>query len=109
MVGFISFNAFLPSKPAPRPMSASGVASTEILLMVLLMITGNSIRQADTIMPSAIPIIMGLVRMPLMDAFKDSLSRPCDFGPVKDSTRTAATLYNGTVPMIISGAIPELP
>ena len=39
-VGAKSFNAFLPSNPAPRPIRARGVASTAILLIVLEMITG---------------------------------------------------------------------
>ena len=64
---------------------------------------------ADTIMPSRIPIIMGLVRMPFMEAFRELLFSPWEEEPVKDKINTAAMLYKGTVPIIIKGAMPELP
>lgn len=106
-VGFICFNALRPSKPAPRPISASGEARVPMLLMVLDIITGKEIRQSEAAMPNKIPMIIGLVRIPRKDFLRAALSSRLPeseaFGPVKDRISTAAILYKGTVPMIIRG------
>ncbi len=78
MVGRICFMAFFPSKPAPRPIRASGVARTEILLKVLPSMEGMGSRIRDASMPRAMPMIMGLVRMPLTGLLQGFLSPPED-------------------------------
>ena len=84
--------AFFPSKPAPRPIRASGVARTEILLKVLPSMEGMGSRIRDASMPRAMPMIMGLVRMPLTDFCMDFLLSPPEDGPVNERTSTAAML-----------------
>ncbi len=106
-VGITRFNAFAPSKPAPRPIRAKGVASTETLFIVFPTIVGKSMRQSDTAIPKRIPSMMGFVAISRMDFFKERLSKCLPPGPVKERIKTAAILYKGTVPIIMRGAIPE--
>ena len=57
--------AFFPSKPAPRPIRASGVARTEILLKVLPSMEGMGSRIRDASMPRAMPMIIIKTAVPL--------------------------------------------
>ena len=43
-------------------------------------------------MPAAMPMIIGLVRIPLTDFFKAAGRSPSDSGPVKERIKTAAML-----------------
>ena len=55
-------------------------------------------------MPHSRRLLLQNIQMCIRDR-----SNPCCPGLKSDSTRTAITLYNGTLPMIISGAIPAVP
>ena len=64
----------------------------------------------DHTVPARIPRIIGLVAMPFQ-GFDQALryrALPSP-GAKRESVVTAITLYRGTLPMIIRGAIPALP
>ena len=91
-VGTSCFNAFLPSKPAPSPNRARGVARDAKLLRDLSNIVGRCSLHIEAKIPAKIPRIMGFVRIPFIEDFKEDLSNPRAFGPVKERMSTAATL-----------------
>ena len=72
--------------------------------------TGWGICSRDQAMPITMPMMMGLVT-----SFRSApkMAVPSNFSPasrvVRERAATAATLYRGTAPMIISVAASELP
>ena len=82
----------MPSKPAPRPIRASGVARTAILFTVFSAITGMEMGSREKIMPAAMPRIMGFVRMPFSDFFRAAGDKPPFPSAVRERMITAATL-----------------
>ena len=107
--GLIFPKAFLISKVAPIAMSPIGVATFPMLEITFLGIAGIGIFNADQTSPATIPIRIGFVTIPLTVFFTTVWSSPLCPGLNTDKTTTAIILYNGTLPMIIKGAIPAFP
>ena len=100
----------LPNFSAPpiaiRP---RGVAVFPRLFTEVLMIAGRGRCKRDHTMPTRIPRIIGLVAMPFRVLTSFAVSSFPPPGAKRESVVTAITLYRGTLPMIIRGAIPALP
>lgn len=102
-------NAFRISKAAPMAISPIGVATPATLDTIRSSIRGMGSLHADHKSPAVIPRMIGFVTTPFKvftAIFSPDFSAP---GFVTERTSTAITLYSGTLPMIISGAIPESP
>ena len=84
----------------------SGVARAPTLLVNLSKMAGMGIRRADQTKPRAMPSIIGFSRT-LRSVLLNNA--PSSFPSPAISTRTAMTLYKGTAPMIIKGAMPPVP
>ena len=70
----ILFAAFFISNPPPNAIKPSGVAKTAIFFTVRSIMAGCGIRSTDQISPITIPIIIGLVRIPLQVFFISTAS-----------------------------------
>ena len=108
-VGFTLLSALPKSNVAPIAISPIGVAIPPTLDTALFRIVGIGRCSADHARPVTMPSMIGFVTIPFNVRFHIARSNPCCPGLKSDSTRTAITLYNGTLPMIISGAIPAVP
>ena len=99
--------ALAPSKLAPMDSSASGVVTEARLFNVLVAtagrLTGSSANTVPVIMPSKI----GLVATPFSNCFSEGA--PFCSGDSSIRISTAKMLNSGTLPSIISGAMPAVP
>ena len=107
IVGLILEIAFFPSKPAPIATRASGDAITEKLCIVLSRIVGSFNLRREAITPIIILIIIGFFIILINDCF--IAFAPFSVFPSTVRTITAKILKRGTQPIIIIGAIPDVP
>ena len=106
-VGTSFLMALAPSKLAPMDSSARGVVTEARLFNVLVAtagrLTGSSANTVPVIMPSKI----GLVATPFSNCFSEGA--PFCSGDSSIRISTAKMLNSGTLPSIISGAMPAVP
>ena len=86
-----------------------GVATPARLDTVFSMIWGCFSPSSDQAIPVRIPSMMGFLSMPAAVFPSIRRSRTAPSGFVKDRITTAITLYSGTLPIIMRGAIPTSP
>ena len=103
------WDACLRSKDAPMAIRPRGVATPARLDTVFSMIWGCFSPIRDQAMPDRIPSMMGFLSIPTTVLPSIRRSRTAPSGFVKDRITTAITLYSGTLPIIIRGAIPASP
>jgi len=107
--GFSLEKALLASELAPVAIGTIGVARLARFCRVLFRITGLGICSTDQRIPAAIPRMIGFVRIPFKVERISSLVKSPLPGRIKLRITTAMALYKGTMAMIISGAMPEVP